>query len=931
MARLIYLVFFFCFFFISMLSSIFPMFLFVTASDSEAALLKWKHSLEAKGLLRDSWVSESSNHSSPRNNRVCSWVGITCSPGGDITHIHLSGMSLAGTLLHFPFHHFTRLASLNLSRNALSGPLHPHISNLSGLSSLDLSRNNFFGQLPPSLGAMSKLESLYLYSNSFDGYIPASLGNLSSLVYLSLTRNNLSGSIPSALGDLRNLQDLDLAGNRLSGPIPSALGNLSSLLCFYPAENHLSGFIPPEIGKLEHLFFLELSSNSLTGPIPQFRSFNNLRRLHLHDNQLSGIISEFSCAYPNLGTMDMSNNQLYGELSSNWGRCKNLTSLKMARNRISGSVPPELVELAQLRQLHLQSNGFQGEIPSQLMNMPYLFDLDLSDNNLTGSMPQDIGKLAELKFLNLERNRLTGSIPENIGTCWKLVSLNLGKNKLRGSIPSQIGALTSLRALSVDRNSLVGEIPVELGKLAPLQTLDLSHNNLSGSIPSSFGLMTSFVSVDFSYNELEGAVPAFQSYLNISFEAFRNNKDLCGNVTGLSPCRPSVSRARRTGRTLLLILVPVFGALSLVLAAVAVFVCRRTRTVPSLRYEVEVTHENQNMLSALNFNGKKLYERIMQATAGFDPAYCIGTGGTSSVYRAEISPGETVAVKKLNAVDGSNEEALRAFTREVCALTGIRHKNIVKLLGFCSHSQHSFLVYEYVARGSLRKLLSSDEEAAGLDWQKRVDVIRGMADGLCYMHHGCSPPIVHRDLSSNNVLLGSSFECYISDFGAAGLSSSCTSSWSTGTLCGTYGYMAPELALTMKTDEKSDVYGFGVVALEVLMGVHPGDVIALLSTPHAASTIHKTLLKELLDTRPGTPSHKLVPDVICSTKLALSCIRAAPESRPSMLQVSLELCSFRKLPLLMSFNTVAIGHFYESSDNTVNHEESTIAVKSKKN
>lgn len=796
------------------ISSFLPLFHSVTASDPGAGLLMWKDSLEIKGPLNDSWTS---SPSSPRSS-CCGWIGISCDLRGDIKHIHLSGMGLVGTLVDFPFLQLPSLVSLNLSLNSLGGNLPHHLANLTTLTTLDFSRNNFFGQVPSSVGSMSKLlfldlsrnylsgvippeistlgnlETLYLHSNIIGGFIPESLGNLSSLSDLDLTNNNLTGSIPETVGNLKHLRDFDLAVNRLSGPIPTSLGNLSRLFCFFPAVNYLSGSIPSELGKLHYLLFLELSYNNLSGPVPQLTNLTYLRRLHLHDNRLSGDISEFSCLNPQVETIDMSNNQLYGELSSRWGQCQKLASLKMSRNRLSGNIPTGLVELAQLRQLHLSSNNFEGEIPKQLMMMPYLFDLDLSYNNLSGNIPipHDIGMISELSFLRLEQNKLTGSIPKLIGKCWKLVNLTLGNNRLTGSIPPQISNLTSLTVFSADHNLLTGEIPLEFGKLVSLEVLNLSYNGLYGSIPSNFEMMTSLVSIDLSNNLLEGEVPDFPPYLNISLDAFANNKDLCGTFPGINSCTTSTAPAKNE-RFLLLIIFPVCGAIILVLAAVVMLIIYNRlgkSRIHSLEHEVEVTHAN--VLSTLNFDGKKLYESIIQATKGFNSVYCIGTGGTSSVYKAEISTGETVAVKKLNAVYDSNDVDLKTFAREVHALTQIRHKNIVKLLGFCMHSQHSFLVYEYIARGSLRNLLATDEEAARLDWQKRVDVIKGMADGLCYLHHGCSPPIIHRDISSNNVLLGPSYQCYISDFGMARLlSSTDISSWSAETYGGTYGYMAP--------------------------------------------------------------------------------------------------------------------------------------------
>ena len=129
------------------------------------------------------------------------------------------------------------------------------------------------------------------------------------------------------------------------------------------------------------------------------------------------------------------------------------------------------------------------------------------------------------------------------------------------------------------------------------------------------------------------------------------------------------------------------------------------------------------------------------------------------------------------------------FLNEIRALLDIRHRNIVKFYGFCLHERQSFLVYEYLERGSLAGMLRNDDEAKELDWSKRVKIIKGVAHALAYMHHGCSPPIVHRDISSNNVLLDAEFEARVSDFGTAKLLNPDSSNWTA--LAGTFGYVAP--------------------------------------------------------------------------------------------------------------------------------------------
>ena len=131
----------------------------------------------------------------------------------------------------------------------------------------------------------------------------------------------------------------------------------------------------------------------------------------------------------------------------------------------------------------------------------------------------------------------------------------------------------------------------------------------------------------------------------------------------------------------------------------------------------------------------------------------------------------------------------KGFTSEINTLTKIRHHNIVKLYGFCSHSRHSFLVYEFMEGGSLGKVLTTEDEAVELDWIKRVNVVKGVANALSYMHHDSSPPIIHRDISSKNVLFDSEYTAHIADFGTARFVKPDTSNWTS--FAGTFGYAAP--------------------------------------------------------------------------------------------------------------------------------------------
>ncbi|XP_035542757.1 MDIS1-interacting receptor like kinase 2-like [Juglans regia] len=149
------------------------------------------------------------------------------------------------------------------------------------------------------------------------------------------------------------------------------------------------------------------------------------------------------------------------------------------------------------------------------------------------------------------------------------------------------------------------------------------------------------------------------------------------------------------------------------------------------------------------------------------------------------------------------------------------------------------------------------------------------------MHHDCSPPIIHRDISSSNILLDSQFEAHVSDFGTAKLLELDSSNWTSP--AGTYGYIAPELAYTMKVTEKCDVYSFGVLAIEVIKGQHPGDFISLLSMPLAMENIQ---VKDVLDQRLPFPAAQVENELIIVLKLAMKCLNVYPQSRPTMHMIS---------------------------------------------
>ncbi|CAL5333718.1 unnamed protein product [Camellia sinensis] len=920
------------------------------------ALLTWKASLhnESQTLL-SSWVG--SNH--------CSWAGIRCNKAGKVAHIDLHGYGLKGTLSKLNFSSFPHLLTLELLNNSLYGTIPPHIgslwrltylslahNNLSGtilteigqltnLRILPLNRNQISGSIPRQIGLLSSLNKLSLSTNSLTGSIPSAIGNLSKLTLLYLFDNQLSGSIPQEIGMLRSLLYLSLYGNYLTGSIPRSIGNLGNLTTLYLFDNRLSGSIPPVFNNLTHLSELHIgenminshipeglcfngllvnftaNDNNLIGPIPKsLRNCSSLYRVRLERNQLSGNISEDFGIYPNLDYIDLSHNNFYGEVSQKWKKCHNLTSLKISNNNISGEIPPEIMDSTQLCLLDLSSNHLVGQIPVKLGKMVSLFNLSLDDNHLTGNIPLEFSKLSNLQYLNLARNDLNGSIPGGLGECKKLLNLNLSNNRFGESIPVEIGHIHHLQSLDLGHNLLIGKIPQQIGELQMLEILNLSHNELSGSIPSSFDNMLSLTLVDVSFNQLEGPIPKMKAFRDAPFEALEGNKGLCGNATGLKTCPAKMNNgvAKKKSNKVVLIIALLFGFLFLSLMVVGIVLlvfCKKYRNT-----EIEPRRvNNENLFEIWSYDGKMVYESIIEATENFSTKHCVGEGGCGTVYRADLTSGQVVAVKKLHVSPDGDLTNLKGFASEIHALTKIRHRNIVKLYGYCSHPRHSFLVYEFLEGGSLGKILSTKDHVLYFDWIKRVNVVKDVANALSYMHDDCSPTVIHRDISSKNVLLDLEYAAHISDFGTARFIKPDSSNWTS--FAGTFGYAAPELAYTMEVNERCDVYSFGVLTLEVIMGKHPGDLIYSLSSSSSSSsstsTAHGILLKDVLDQRLPAPENQVAEQVVVVAKLAFACLQANPLSRPTMRQVSMKLSHDRWSHLQNEFHVITLGQLISTA------------------
>ncbi|CAH8273388.1 unnamed protein product [Arabidopsis lyrata] len=209
------------------------------------------------------------------------------------------------------------------------------------------------------------------------------------------------------------------------------------------------------------------------------------------------------------------------------------------------------------------------------------------------------------------------------------------------------------------------------------------------------------------------------------------------------------------------------------------------------------------------------------STNGFADENVIGQGGYGIVYRGVLEDKSMVAIKNLLNNRGQAE---KEFKVEVEAIGRVRHKNLVRLLGYCVEGAHRMLVYEYVDNGNLEQWIHGGGLGfkSPLTWEIRMNIVLGTAKGLMYLHEGLEPKVVHRDIKSSNILLDKQWNSKVSDFGLAKLLGS-EMSYVTTRVMGTFGYVAPEYASTGMLNERSDVYSFGVLVMEIISGRSPVD------------------------------------------------------------------------------------------------------------
>ncbi|KAI9121682.1 hypothetical protein K1719_008715 [Acacia pycnantha] len=744
------------------------------------------------------------------------------------------------------------LEVLDVSRNALSGPVPPEIGNCSELSVLVLS--NLFNPLPEvnnTVRESSQLVSINDELNYFEGAMPVEITSLAKLRILWAPRATLEGLFPSSWGACDNLEMVNLAQNYFNGEFPNRLSGCKKLHFLDLSSNNLTGELAEEL-HVPCMTVFDVSGNILSGSIPEFfngtcpsvPSWNgNLFEL---DNVSIPYMSFFSTKvhdgsfFTSAGDVGLSvihnfgNNNFTGMQSlpiahDRLGKKMGYAFL-VGENTLTGPFPTNIFDKCDgldALLLNVSYNRLSGQIPAKFGRMcGSLKFLDASGNRIAGPVPVGLGELVSLVSLNLGRNQLQGSIPASLGQMKNLVFLSMASNNLTGSIPTSLGQLYSLEVLDLSSNSLTGEIPMGFENLRNLTGLLLNNNKLSGHIPTGLANVSTLSAFNVSFNNLSGSLPSDNNLLKCS-SAVGNpflrpchmlslttpSTDQQGQVAGYNSnsAAPPETASKGSGSGFNSIeIASITSASAIVSVLIALIILffytrkwnSRSRVVGSTRKEVIVFTDIGVPLT---------FETVVRATGNFNASNCIGNGGFGATYKAEIAPGNLVAIKRLSV---GRFQGVQQFDAEIKTLGRLRHPNLVTLFGYHASETEMFLIYNYLPGGNLEKFIQ-ERSTRAVDWRILHKIALDIARALAYLHDTCVPRVLHRDVKPSNILLDDDFNAYLSDFGLARLLGTSETHATTG-VAGTFGYVAPEYAMTCRVSDKADVYSYGVVLLELL-------------------------------------------------------------------------------------------------------------------
>ncbi|KAH9545018.1 hypothetical protein CY35_12G026600 [Sphagnum magellanicum] len=640
----------------------------------------------------------------------------------------------------------------------------------------------------------------------------------------------------------------------------------------------------------------------------------NVTELHLSNLGLGGQLSYHLSAFQSLLYFDVSSNNIGGVLPNQLP--PSIQNLILARNRLTGSLPYSLGQLPGLTILDISENAISNGILDMFSPLVSLTTLDLSYNTLTGPLPNSLGALTSLMVLNLQNNQLNGNLPLSLLNLTNLQTL-YGGNQFSTSIalpplpPPSILPSPSPLSTQSPLQPLLSPTPLLIPTAAPPPNVSI-HKSQVKSPANSVGVGTRRSGKSFwTGARITGVAIAFVLLLvaislSLMFFLWRlRGKRICVSdeekVNGRgSWVRPLISpvmkgKSRQSNPRSSATAAPALegGIMTEKTTSQASADVQIPNTPPSLKsicekgasgWSIPGKGPKMVMMAATAFS----VGDIQTATNSFAQENLIGEGSLSRVYRGDFPNGQVFAVKKLD-LSVAQVQDKQEFLGAVFTMAHLQHANITKLVGYCVEDGQRLLVYQYINRGTLNDALHTSEEAAKrISWNMRIKIALGAARALEYLHEVCLPAMVHRNFKSANILLDDEMNPHLSDCGIAAFTPLGVERQVSAQMLGSFGYSAPEYAMSGLYTMRSDVYSFGVVLLELLTGRKPLDS----TRKRAEQSLVRWATPQLHDidalTKMVDPALKGIYPAKSLSRFAdmiALCVQPEPEFRPPMSEV----------------------------------------------
>ncbi|KAG0557614.1 hypothetical protein KC19_11G144000 [Ceratodon purpureus] len=786
------------------------------------------------------------------------------------------------------------------------------------------------GVLPPEIGNLTNIERIYIVHNpELTGPVPIEIWKMPNLVTIWLRNNSLMGTLPTSndLNPSSKLKNVRLNNNNFSGSLRvSSLGTLfsSSLDILDLRFNQLNGTVDLRglnSDAASNLSYLNLNNNNFSGSFSSGPSFNPFS-LYLSNNAFT--VLKFANYTEDYGiTTPRLNSILY---------MPTLNEFYVSNNQLSGPFPVEIMT-ARPWYLDVSGNKYSGSLDFRSMDNISDFSLNVtlmnfSNNNFHGSFfsgrafnPIELD-LSNNYFSNISFDGYNGTTDVYMPS---LESLYIQNNNLSG-FPNFISKKSMLKVLNMENNKFNGEFPGQLLKAPDLLTLHAGQNYFSSiQLPDiqiqNFSTWTGVFLTNNSFGNIQYATQGPYSENNLQFSdyLFLGGNPYCNNINSLllsRICRMnpdeetlSLHDAQKLSTKTKIVIGTSTSTFGIILLIIAFYVWRLMGRIQSLSIilkEFEKKEVKPNLYS---------YKEIKLATKNFDKRNKVGEGGFGVVYKGELLDGTVVAVKKLTM---SSSQMLSEFLNEIVVISGLKHRNLVKLKGCClGDGDQRMLVFEYVENKNLAEALLlhgdilEDCEPPSLDWAARFNIIVGIARGLLYLHEDSQSPVIHRDIKATNILLDKDYNAKIADFGLAYLFPTLNTEETHLTLvqiAGTRGYCSPEYAQHGHISTALDVYSFGILILEIISGrksidlQKSGEEVYL--REWAWKLFEAQVTTTLIDSRMKHSSSDLEA-ITRATTVALACVQYKAANRPKMHDVVLMILG--NMPIVDLFKTFEDG------------------------